>query len=172
MFFASLFLYWKEIAEHKYLWVYYNICVFFVVANSSVNVFIYSLVSEEFRQSFKRFFSLNMGVSSHSATERTLRSPLSPLNLSPLNMSPLNERNDWSIVVINSNKEEMKRRFSVFLNSIQVTQLYTENKNFACIKKWLLLLSLFWYSLTPHYGYSYLRTVFSVPVQSSLCIFL
>ena len=92
--FRLVVLYWKEIAEHKYLWVYYNICVFFVVANSSVNVFIYSLVSEEFRQSFKRFFSLNMGVSSHSATERTLRSPLSPLNLSPLNMSPLNERND------------------------------------------------------------------------------
>ena len=26
-------LYWKEIAQQKYLWVYFNICVFFVIEN-------------------------------------------------------------------------------------------------------------------------------------------
>ena len=94
--FRLVALYWKEIVFHKYLWVYYNICVVCVVTNSSANFVIYSLVSDEFRQSFKRFFSLNVGVRSHSVTERTLRSPLSrsPGNFSPLSLTPLNERNE------------------------------------------------------------------------------
>lgn len=91
--FRLVVLYWDDITEHKYLWVYYNVCVIFVIANSSANFFIYSLVSDEFRQSFKRFFCRNLGYPSHNATDRTgVRSPLSrsPLNLSPLNLSPLN----------------------------------------------------------------------------------
>lgn len=53
--FRLVVLYWKEIAQQKYLWVYFNICVFFVIVNSSINFFIYSLVSDEFRHGFKRF---------------------------------------------------------------------------------------------------------------------
>ena len=106
--FRLVVLYWKEIVLHKYLWVYYNICVIFVIANSSANFFIYSLVSEEFRQSFKRFFFGNSGMPSHSVTERTLRSPLSrsPVNLSPLALSPSNGRNEESNEARNNNKEE------------------------------------------------------------------
>ena len=91
--FRFVVLYWKEIAEHKYLWVYYNMCVICVIANSSANFFIYSLVSDEFRQSFKRLFRRRTSRRpSQNATDRTVRSPLSrsPLNLSPLNLSPLN----------------------------------------------------------------------------------
>lgn len=85
-------LYWNDITEHKYLWVYFNVCVTFVVANSSANFFIYSLVSDEFRQSFKRLFCRNSSGSAQSATDRAIRSPLSrtPMNISPLNLSPLN----------------------------------------------------------------------------------
>lgn len=106
--FRLVVLYWKEIVLHKYLWVYYNICVIFVIANSSANFFIYSLVSEEFRQSFKRLFFRNSGMPSHSVTERTLRSPLSrsPVNLSPLALSPSNGRNEESNEARNNNKEE------------------------------------------------------------------
>ena len=53
--FRLVVFYWKEIAQQIYLWVYFNICVFFVVVNSSINFFIYSLVSDEFRHGFKRF---------------------------------------------------------------------------------------------------------------------
>jgi len=90
--FRFVVLYWNEIAEHKYLWVYYNVCVTFVIANSSANFFIYSLVSDEFRQSFKRLFCRNSSCPAQNTTDRTIRSPLSrtPLNLSPLNLSPLN----------------------------------------------------------------------------------
>ena len=108
--FRLVVLYWKEIFLHKYLWIYYNVCVICVIANSSANFFIYSLVSEEFRQSFKRFFSRNSGMPSHSMTERTLRSPLSrsPANLSPVSLSPLNGRNEEINCneAKNNNKEE------------------------------------------------------------------
>ena len=87
---------------HKYFWVYYNMCVICVIANSSANFCIYSLVSEEFRQSFKRFFSLNMGVSSYNVTEGILRSPLSPMSLSPKNGG----RNEEHSTAKNSNEEE------------------------------------------------------------------
>ena len=85
-------LYWNDIKEDKYLWVYYNICVTFIIANSSANFFIYSLVSDEFRQGFKRLFRCNSSGSSQNTTDRTIRSPLSrtAVNLSPLNLSPLN----------------------------------------------------------------------------------
>ena len=53
--FRLVVLYWKEIAQQKYLWVYFNICVFFVIINSSINFFICFLASDEFRQGFKRF---------------------------------------------------------------------------------------------------------------------
>ncbi|CAH3027723.1 unnamed protein product, partial [Porites evermanni] len=53
--FRLVFLYWKEFTLHKYFWVYYNVCVICVITNSSANFFIYSVVSEEFRQSFKSF---------------------------------------------------------------------------------------------------------------------
>lgn len=90
--FRFVVLYWNEIAEYKFLWVYYNVCVTFVIANSSANFFIYSLVSDEFRQSFKRLFCRNSSCPAQNTTDRTIRSPLSrtPLNLSPLNLSPLN----------------------------------------------------------------------------------
>ena len=102
--FRLVVLYWKEVVVHRYLWVYYNICVACVVTNSSANFVIYSLVSEEFRQSFKRFFSRTMGVRSHTVTERTLRSPLSrsPGNFSPLSLTPLNERNEGNNEVQNN----------------------------------------------------------------------
>lgn len=35
--FRLVVLYWKEIAQQKYLWVYFNIYVFFVIVNSSIN---------------------------------------------------------------------------------------------------------------------------------------
>ena len=94
--FRLVVLYWKEIVIHKYLWVYYNVCVSFVVTNSSANFVIYSLVSEEFRQSFKRLFSWSAHGRTHSVTAGTIRSPLSrnPLTVNPLTLSPLNERND------------------------------------------------------------------------------
>lgn len=84
-------LYWKEFTDHKYLWVFYNICVFLVITNSSANFFIYSVASEEFRQSFKRFLLRRSRQPSQSVTERTPRSPLrsKPLNTSPTNMSLL-----------------------------------------------------------------------------------
>lgn len=90
--FRFVVLYWNDITEHKYLWVYYNVCVTLVIANSSANFFIYSLVSDEFRQSFKNLFCCNSTCSTQNTTERTIRSPLSrtPLNVSPLNLSPLN----------------------------------------------------------------------------------
>ena len=96
--FRLVVLYWKEVVQHKYLWVYYNVCVTLVVANSSANCFIYSVVSKEFRQSFKSFFSCSLHGPSHSVTERTVGSPLSPgpLNTSPLNMSPLNGRDEFN----------------------------------------------------------------------------
>lgn len=102
--FRLVVLYWKEVVVHRYPWVYYNICVACVVTNSSANFVIYSLVSEEFRQSFKRFFSRTMGVRSHTVTERTLRSPLSrsPGNFSPLSLTPLNERNEENNEVQNN----------------------------------------------------------------------
>ena len=78
------FLYWKKFMWHKFMWVFYNVCVIFVIANSSANFIIYSLVSDEFKQSYKRFFSTSR-VRLSSTTEKTLRSPLtrSPLTLSP-----------------------------------------------------------------------------------------
>lgn len=90
--FRFVVLYWEGITEHRYLWVYYNVCVLCIIANSSANFFIYSLVSDEFRQSFKRLFCRNLNRRPSNATDRTVRSPLSrsPLNLSPLNLSPLN----------------------------------------------------------------------------------
>lgn len=79
--FRLVVLYWKQITSHKYLWVYYNICVSLVVINSSANFFIYSVVSEEFRQSFKRFFLRKSRRRSHTVTaERTCGSPMNPLN--------------------------------------------------------------------------------------------
>ena len=98
--FRLVVLYWKEIAEQKYLWVYLNIYVFFVIVNSSINFFIYSLVSEEFRQGFKQFFSWNTGEISNaqSVTEprvpRSSLSPLSPVDLGNINQSSLNERDE------------------------------------------------------------------------------
>lgn len=98
--FRLVVLYWKEIAQQKYLWVYFNICVFFVIVNSSINFFIYSLVSDEFRQGFKRFFSWNTGEISNaqSVTEprvpRSSLSPLSPVDLGNINRCSLNERDD------------------------------------------------------------------------------
>ena len=100
--FRLVVLYWKDLSMHKYFWVYYNMCVICVIANSSANFFIYSVVSEEFRQSFKRFFSLKMGVSSYRVTEKTLRSPLSPMSLSPKNGGQTEENNTAK----NSNEEE------------------------------------------------------------------
>lgn len=84
-------MYWEGISKHKYLWVFYNVCVIFIIANSSANFFIYSLVSDEFRQSFKRLICRNSNSTSRSTTDRTVRSPLhSPLNLSPTNLYPTN----------------------------------------------------------------------------------
>lgn len=89
--FRLVVLYWKGISGHRYLWVFYNVCVIFAIANSSANFFIYSLVSDEFRQSFKRLFCRNANSTPRNATDRTVRSPLhSPLNLSPMNLSPIN----------------------------------------------------------------------------------
>ncbi|CAH3177637.1 unnamed protein product, partial [Porites lobata] len=59
--FRVVVLYRKEIAQQKYLWVNFNICVFSVIINSSINFVICSLASDEFRQGFKRFFSWNTG---------------------------------------------------------------------------------------------------------------
>lgn len=90
--FRLVVLYWKEIAQQKYVWVYLNIYVFFVIVNSSINFFIYSLVSDEFRQGFKQFLSWNTGEISnaHSVTEprvpRSSLSPLSPVDLSNINL--------------------------------------------------------------------------------------
>ena len=98
--FRVVVLYWKEIAQQKYLWVYFNIYVFFVIVNSSINFFIYSLVSEEFRQGFKQFFSWNTGEISNAqgVTEprvpRSSLSPLSPVDLGNMNQSSLNERDE------------------------------------------------------------------------------
>lgn len=104
--FRLVVLYWKEVVLHKYLWVYYNICVICVIANSSANFFIYSLVSEEFRQSFKRFFWRSLSMPSQSVTERTVRSPLSrtPIHLSPVSLSPLNRRCDENDEAENNNE--------------------------------------------------------------------
>lgn len=98
--FRLVVLYWKEIAQQKYLWVYFNICVFSVIINSSINFFICSLASDEFRQGFKRFFSWNTGEISNpqSVTEprvpRSSLSPLSPVDLGNINQSSLNERDE------------------------------------------------------------------------------
>ena len=98
--FRVVVLYWKEIAQQKYLWVYFNIYVFFVIVNSSINFFIYSLVTDEFRQGFKQFFSWNTGEISNaqSVTEprvpRSSLSPLSPVDLGNINQSSLNERDE------------------------------------------------------------------------------
>ncbi|XP_068724260.1 neuropeptide Y receptor type 2-like [Montipora capricornis] len=101
-------LYWEEIYEHKYIWVYYNTCVLCVVANSSANFFIYSLVSEEFRQSFKRFFSRNMGApSSQGGTERTVRSPLSPMDLKTLSSLPSKKRSGGDDQNVNNNQNKL-----------------------------------------------------------------
>ena len=85
-------LYWKEITYHKYISVFYNICVFLVVTNSSANFFIYSVASEEFRQSFKRFLLRRGRQPSQSITERTHPLRSNPLNRSPTNMSLLLEQ--------------------------------------------------------------------------------
>ena len=100
--FRLVFLYWKEFTLHKYFWVYYNVCVICVITNSSANFFIYSVVSEEFRQSFKSFICRKMGVPSNSITERTLRSPA----LSPINLSPINNRNDEDQTKNNNTERE------------------------------------------------------------------
>lgn len=98
--FRLVVLYWKEIAQQKYLWVYFNICVFFVIINSSINFFICFLASDEFRQGFKRFFSWNTGEISNpqSVTEprvpRSSLSPLNPVDLGNINQSSLNERDE------------------------------------------------------------------------------
>lgn len=101
-------LYWKEIVFNKYLWVYYNVCVFCVVVNSSANFFIYSVVSEEFRQSFKRFFSRSVGApNSQGGTERTVRSPLSPVNLSRLSRLLSNKRSEGTDEAVNNNEDQV-----------------------------------------------------------------
>ncbi|XP_022789230.1 neuropeptide Y receptor type 2-like [Stylophora pistillata] len=74
--FRLVVMYWEGFSEHKYLWVFYNVCVIFVIANSSANFFIYSLVSDEFRHSFKRLFCRDSNFISRSTTDRTVRSPL------------------------------------------------------------------------------------------------
>ena len=80
--------------------VYFNICVFSVIINSSINFFICSLASDEFRQGFKRFFSWTTGEISNpqSVTEprvpRSSLSPLSPVDLGNINQSSLNERDE------------------------------------------------------------------------------
>lgn len=51
--FRLLLTYWKGILLLNYFFVLYNICIILVVINSASNVFIYSLVSKEFRDGFK-----------------------------------------------------------------------------------------------------------------------
>ncbi|XP_031564535.1 neuropeptide Y receptor type 2-like [Actinia tenebrosa] len=48
--------YWEELHWDRFIWVYYNITVICVIANSSVNCLIYALVSAEFRREFKKKF--------------------------------------------------------------------------------------------------------------------
>ena len=51
--FRFMLLYYPPIITYKYLWVLYNVVVISLVANSSLNPVIYSIVSEEFRRGFK-----------------------------------------------------------------------------------------------------------------------
>ena len=46
------------VSRYKYKWVVYNICTILLLANSAVNPIIYSLVSEEFKEEFKRILCL------------------------------------------------------------------------------------------------------------------
>ena len=52
--FRLMVLYYPPLHTYKYVWLLYNVMVIFLLANSSLNPVIYSIVSEEFRQAFRR----------------------------------------------------------------------------------------------------------------------
>ena len=49
-------LYSVEFVTMKYFWLYFSICAFLIVLNSSLNPLIYAMVSKDFRKAFKRMF--------------------------------------------------------------------------------------------------------------------
>ena len=55
--FRLVLTYWKGILFLNSFFVLYNVCIVLVVINSASNVFIYSLVSKEFRHGFKMLLS-------------------------------------------------------------------------------------------------------------------
>lgn len=59
-----------DVNKFEYIWAIYNICTLLLLANSSINPIIYSLVSEDFRRRFKHVLCLQWSRLHENVTAR------------------------------------------------------------------------------------------------------
>ncbi|KAK3728498.1 hypothetical protein QZH41_002359 [Actinostola sp. cb2023] len=64
-----------DVNAFEYIWAIYNVCTLLLLANSSINPIIYSLVSEDFRRRFKHVLCLQWNrLHDNVTTRRTISS--------------------------------------------------------------------------------------------------